>query len=334
MGTVSLERPIVAGIDGREGGLQAAAYAASMADRLHRPLTLIHAYRGAPVINPLLPLGDPRTARVAVTAVAYAPYSAGGNAELVRMAGERALQAAQHAVAQSHPHVRVTLRSVEGSPAKALVKESAQAFAVVVGRTRANPLDRILSGSTTTALLAHAKAPTIIVPPGWSPGGTPAGIVVGIEGAPSETAALKFAFDTASSTGEPLVALHANRFLEYAHGDFPTLEAQAAGIADADRRVIAESMAGWQELYPDVHTDTAYSLDGPANALMHRSHIASLVVVGARAHGGFKGLRLGSTARSLALHAGCPLAVVPSRRAEKSQRSTPETVSMSATPMY
>ena len=56
--------------------------------------------------------------------------------------------------------------------------------------------------------------------------------------------------------------------------------------------------------------ETAFSTDGPTTALVDRSKVAGLVVVGARARGGFPWLRLGSTARAVALHAACPIAVV------------------------
>ena len=107
-----------------------------------------------------------------------------------------------------------------------------------------------------------------------------------------------------------MTVLHANRFLEFAHGDVPTLEDEAALIAEADRRIMAESIAGWREIYPDVTVETAFSMDGPTTALVDRSKVAGLVVVGARARGGFPWLRLGSTARAVALHAACPIAVV------------------------
>ena len=50
---------------------------------------------------------------------------------------------------------------------------------------------------------------------------------------------------------------------------------------------MAESIAGWREIYPDVTAETAFSMEGPTTALVDTSKGASLVVVGARARGGF-----------------------------------------------
>ena len=53
----------------------------------------------------------------------------------------------------------------------------------------------------------------------------------------------------------------------------------------------------------------------PSRALIERSADSELVVVGSRGHGGFRGLRLGSTTEQVVRHALCPVLVVrPSTR--------------------
>jgi|SRR5690625_4476175 len=47
----------------------------------------------------------------------------------------------------------------------------------------------------------------------------------------------------------------------------------------------------------------------PARALIERSAGAELVVVGSRGHGGFRGLRLGSTSEQVVRHAMCSVLV-------------------------
>ena len=168
MNTVNVARPIVVGIDGSPGALRAAEYAATLAERLRRPLALLNAYRSAAVVDPLFPPDGPRIERLGLTAVAYAPYSAGVSEEVFRLAGERWLNVARESVGASHPGVVVTTESIHGAPSRVLANASRFALFVIVGRGHAGHLDRILTGSTVSALLAHATAPTIIVPPDWS----------------------------------------------------------------------------------------------------------------------------------------------------------------------
>jgi len=313
MRTINVTRPIVVGVDGSPGSLHAVSYAASLAGLLRKPLALVSAYRGAPIVDPVFPAEGPRPERFALTAVAYAPYSAGVSEEVFRLAAERALDTARQQVAETHRDVGVTTEAIHGAAGRVLSNASRFAFLVVIGRSQSSPAERILTGSTVSAVLAHAIAPTIVVPPDWSPSegtGGAAELIAGVEGAASEAAVLQFAFGVASDTGAHLTVLHANRFLEFAHGDYPTLEEEAALISEADRRIMAESIAGWGEIYPDVQVETAFSMEGPAQALVERSKRAELVVVGARARTGFPWLHLGSTARAVALHATCPVAVI------------------------
>lgn len=55
----------------------------------------------------------------------------------------------------------------------------------------------------------------------------------------------------------------------------------------------------------------------PAKALLELSSDADLLVVGSRGHGGFAGLRMGSVSHAAALHAVCPVVVVPLHRPER-----------------
>jgi nucleotide-binding universal stress UspA family protein len=59
-----------------------------------------------------------------------------------------------------------------------------------------------------------------------------------------------------------------------------------------------------------VSIECLVSEERATDMLLRQAEGATLVVVGARGSGGFAGLMLGSTARAVAMHASCPVAVV------------------------
>jgi nucleotide-binding universal stress UspA family protein len=125
---------------------------------------------------------------------------------------------------------------------------------------------------------------------------------------------MSFAFDFAARRGCRLVIAHADHGLDEIYRGDAVLEQQAAALRDSDLRMISEAVAGWGERYPQVEVEQVVTAQRPIDLLLDESKSAALVVVGARGRGGFTGLLLGSTARALAMHADCPVAVVRQRR--------------------
>jgi nucleotide-binding universal stress UspA family protein len=80
--------------------------------------------------------------------------------------------------------------------------------------------------------------------------------------------------------------------------------------------VLAESLAGSRERYPDVPVTTRLARGRAATALLEESRTAQLVVVGARGLGGFAGMLLGSVSQAVLHHAHCPLAIVRPARSD------------------
>jgi nucleotide-binding universal stress UspA family protein len=312
MRTPDVGWPVVAGVDGTTNGDQAASFAADLAQQLGRPLLLVHAYRHSPAISPLLPIAEPRASRLAVTAVAYAPYASNFNLEIMREAGTRALNDAEDRVRETHPDLKVMRKLVAGAATKALVKESRHAVAVVLVRGRESAVEHFIAGSTTSAVASHASSPVLIVPANWQGNFPPHTIAVGIEGTASEAEALRFAFDAAGRAKNDLIVLHAGRSVAPAHAKIAELVDEVAEINEAEKRVIAESLAGWAEEYPQVKVRTVFSDRRPVDALLHERSADTLLVVGARGGGGLKHLALGSTAHAVLRHAPCPVAVVRS----------------------
>jgi nucleotide-binding universal stress UspA family protein len=310
MSIAMTDKPVVAAVDGTTDGIVAARYAADLAEQLGRSLVLLHAYRHSAAINPLLPLADPSSAHRATAAVAYAPYSVTFNSKVMRSAGEHALRLAEREVRKIHPNLAIRTKLVAGSPAKALIKESGDAAALILGRSKLGHVERVLAGSVGSAVVTHASSPVIVVPCDWDAAGAPRRVVVGVAGADTEAAAIDFAFEFAARSGVRLLVAHADHGLDEVYRGNAVLDEQAALLHAGDLRMIAAAIAGWSEQHPQVEVEQVVSDQRPADMLLRESKSASLVVVGARARGGFAGLLLGSTARAIAMHAACPVAVV------------------------
>jgi nucleotide-binding universal stress UspA family protein len=76
-----------------------------------------------------------------------------------------------------------------------------------------------------------------------------------------------------------------------------------------DRRIEA-AVARVAEVAPGVATTSGTHEESPANALIEASDGATLLVVGSRGLGGFKGLLLGSVSQKCSLHSRCPVTIV------------------------
>ncbi|MBR7539962.1 universal stress protein, partial [Mycobacterium tuberculosis] len=73
----------------------------------------------------------------------------------------------------------------------------------------------------------------------------------------------------------------------------------------------AERLAGFASDYPDVTIDRKVIPEDPAKAVLDAADDkASLIVVGSRGRGGFKGLLLGSTSQKVLREANAPVMVV------------------------
>jgi nucleotide-binding universal stress UspA family protein len=74
---------------------------------------------------------------------------------------------------------------------------------------------------------------------------------------------------------------------------------------------VDEALAGWAEKYPQVPVERVLLDDvDPADALVHASERAGLVVVGASLQAPLSGQFLGTVTRTLIERAGCPVCVV------------------------
>lgn len=188
-----------------------------------------------------------------------------------------------------------------------MVEKSKDAELMVVGNRGRGALARMMLGSVSSGLVQHAHCPVAVIhdedPLMAHPDQAP--VLVGVDGSPASEPATGVAFGEASRRGVPLVALHAwsdvNTF------ELPGLE---EAMQPAEEEVLARSLAGWQEQYPDVAVRRIVVSDQPAEQLLEHSESAQLTVVGSRGRGGFTGMLLGSVSSAVVQSARMPVIVV------------------------
>ncbi len=140
----------------------------------------------------------------------------------------------------------------------------------------------------------------------------PAKIVVGTDGSPSGTSAVRWAAGAAEREGRPLEIVVAYHWQVPGRWYGSVSDVMAA----ADERAGAIGTAATVEAQaaaPHVEVTTSLLLGDPAPVLLRAAGGASLLVVGNRGRGGFSGLLLGSVGVHVATHARCPVTVVRGR---------------------
>jgi nucleotide-binding universal stress UspA family protein len=134
-------------------------------------------------------------------------------------------------------------------------------------------------------------------------------IVVGVDGSPNSTAALRWAEAEARRRGDHLVALFAWGFVQPGHaGDNHTFAPSYDARNAADMLTAAVDDALGPVAARTVECRVRYDL--AARALLEAAAGADLLVVGARGAGGLHGLLLGSVSQHLLHHTRGPLAIV------------------------
>ncbi|WP_236790886.1 universal stress protein [Amycolatopsis sp. GM8] len=282
---------IVAGADGTHASLRAVSWAAEEAALRHEPLFVINAF-GIPdaFYAETVPPGD---------------WLEDRRTESQKIVGD-----AVAAVEARYPRLEIVPESTVEAPIPLLIERSRDARMIVLGSAGRGVLGDLLAGSTTSALVAHAKCPVLVIRGDDRPD---APLIVGVDGSLSGEPALAMAFEEAALRGAPLVAVHAWRDADYAQ-IFGTARAgrEVEPLQDAETRVLTEALAGWQEKYPEVPVEPVAERDRPRQRLLDWSRRARLVVVGSRGRGGFAGLLLGSASQALIQYAECPVLVARS----------------------
>ena len=289
--------PVVVGMDGSIEAVRAAEYGAWEAHRRRVPLRLVFGHQPAPMWGPGILLSD--------DFVTERPWI------------RDLLETEKKHVEDAYPDLSVEAVAVSGSAAGTLVEESRTASLMVVGTHASGGLRGHLSGSVAAQVASHAHAPVVVVRALEDPATDfdelrTRPVVVGLDGSEESDRAMAFAVDAAVARGVPVDAVFVWAVLPV--HDIGPITPDTFDVAEVEAkaaRLLSEATSGWSALYPDlVISHRAIHGVDPVEALVRASANAGMVVVGSRGHGGFLGLRLGSTVDGLIRYSAAPVAVV------------------------
>jgi nucleotide-binding universal stress UspA family protein len=287
------KRSVVVGLDRSDHGRAAVEYAAAEADRRGLALRLVHAYESSQY-----------EVRSSVGWSVDSPTIALNTAQ-------RLIDDTTDVVHLAYPEMELTTRLEPGSAVQMLVDESEHAELIVLGCRGSGGFTDLVVGSVTLHVSSGAHCPVIAVPDPDRYPGPHRGVVVGVDGSELSEAAIGFAFQAASTAGEPLTAVHAWKHpVQLGPGVVIPQVYDDGSVREDERLALSESVAGWSEKYPDVPVEQKVVPWHPVKALAEESKSARLLVVGSRGRGAVRSAFLGSVSHGVLHHASCPVAVV------------------------
>lgn len=298
---------IVVGVDGSDQSMCALVWAAQEAERRRTPLHVVTAY----------------TVPIFAASSMDAGYTTMDDA-IIRDGAQSVLNKALERI--SRYDIEVLPRVETGDASAVLLELSEEADLMVVGsRGRGGFVGRLL-GSVSSALPAHAKCPTVVVPLRTAgrlpeagvrpPAGAPTEqtvedvVVVGVDGSEQGRAASLIAAEQAVNRGLPLQILCALPPFSGSLAWVPApldLEALHAEISEQ----LLAGQAWLQSHFPGLPMSMQLIDGPPAEILIDRTASVELLVLGTRGRGGFAGMLMGSTSQSVLHHAKGPVMVVP-----------------------
>lgn len=285
---MSSQKPIAVGTNDSAQSQSAVLWAARRARRADLPLVVLHVVDDRWVAEPYPWFGT------------------------LQQAGEELLKTAAGRLEGTEP-ITPTTELLTGSVGASLAKYSKRTSMMVIGSGSGHIggalADRALQVATA------AKVPVAVV--GTQDLEGRSGVVVGVDGSPESTQAVAFAAAEADREGEELTVVYAVDVPDPIVDAGLSPAALADLIVDEERTVLAETVAGLKEDYPDLTVHQRLETEkGAVDALVDAAAGAKLLVVGSRGRGAFKRLLLGSTAHGVLKHLPCPT-IITRTQAEK-----------------
>lgn len=273
---------VVVGVDSSAASIAGVEWASAEATALAAPLHIVHGWTW-PHLAPWLTSAD-RTMRTDL-----------------QEAGERVLSRCR-ILAHDEGVDKVTSEVVEGSAKHVLVERSRDAAMVVVGTRRLGPVGRAVLGSTSSAVVASAACPVLVVQEELR-SATSGEVVVGISATGSDEAVLRFGLDYAQRHGRPLRALYCWQDGN-PRGDQPVIPSEA-------ERWLETTTVRWREDHPNVPVRVEVRQGHPVEGLLDAVSDDGVLIIGRHSRRSDHRLHVGSTSLGVLHHTTRPLIVVP-----------------------
>ena len=283
---------LVVGFDGSASSIAAMRWAAEEASLRGAAVSVIASFAASPPIDYGMGIG-------------YAGVVAAQAAEELAEWTRDELTKRVHEVFADFPDVGHDYHAVAARAGAALRDAGEDADLLVVGKTGAGAIDRLLVGSVASDLLAHSPCPVAIIP--TSSDTTPGGIVVGTDGSDHAMQAVRWAVDEADRRETTLTIAHCWKAPFRLTSDGVD---RTGDLRKVDAEIVLdEAVEAAREVFGgDI--DHRLIEGGTVDSMLELSASADLLVVGSRGRGGFASMLLGSVAHAVASHAACPTVVV------------------------
>ena len=266
-----LPTSVVVGLDGSVNAEQALGWAADEARIRRRPLQIVH-------------IGEPGLFSRDVLADALAT------------------------VAGMQPGLAASAVPMRGDPVAQLLRLSASANLLVLGRSRHGVLGTPL-GSVTASVLAHAHCPTVIIPRVSHGHGRQ--IVVGISDSPGGLAALRFAFAEAHRRGTGVIAVRSWWAHEWRFGSEHAVPMDEPRLwLEPERAVLDQCVTQVRGEFPAIPVRSVLTGQEADLAFDGLTREAALLVLGCRRGDDARIARLGPITTWATRHIDYPVVVV------------------------
>lgn len=294
--TPTPEGAVVAALDGSHRDQAVIDWAAAEAESLGAPLHLVHA---VDLGTPLSAYGELLTSPDIV--------------DRVEQESVRVVTAARERVGASWPGLAVTTALPTGAPAGALLNGAEGARVLVVGSARKTRAERIVLGTTSMSVVAHAPCAVVLVPEDSETSGD-GRVVVGIDGSEHSRLAFRHALEAAAVRSKAVTTVTSWN-VEVENGVVVTEPGTPEWEAvDKRYRSMAEAtIAADRDAHPDIEVTVEVRHGRAADTLVAVAQGADLLLVGSRGRGGFRGMLLGSVSQRVLSRATCPVAVLHNR---------------------